>query len=111
LILTILNLKPAKLVGEMSNGMLLAASDENTSKNGLVRLLVPPEGSEVGDRVFLEGTEIKPPASRINAKNWDRVVKQLSVQDGKATCAKVPLMTNKGYVLVPKEIPDGSEIH
>jgi methionine--tRNA ligase beta chain len=45
---TICNLKPAKLAGQLSEGMLLAASSVDT---GFVRTLQPPEGAEPGDPV------------------------------------------------------------
>ena len=49
------NLKPAKLAGFMSNGMVLCASSADHSKVELVR---PPAGSKIGERVQLEGNPI-----------------------------------------------------
>ena len=51
------NLKPAKMRGVMSEGMLLAASRTNMEGVKEVIPLDPPEGSTVGARVFVEGYE------------------------------------------------------
>ena len=57
LVCVIVNLKAAKLGGEPSEAMILAAdtpSPEDPSIT-IVKTLVPPEGSKPGDQVFLEG--------------------------------------------------------
>jgi len=51
------NLKPAKMRGVMSEGMLLAASRTNMEGVKEVIPLDPPEGSTAGARVFVEGYE------------------------------------------------------
>lgn len=106
-IVTILNLKPRTLKGETSNGMLLAASDKDKK---IVRVLEPPQNSAAGDRVYLEGEKPSTPAERVSAKAWEKIVALLSVQNGKATFDKIPLVTEKGYVTA-SGLPDGSEIH
>lgn len=56
-IVTILNLKPIKLVGLDSRGMLLAGSNDTYRAEGeerVVKICAAPEGSEVGDRVYLK---------------------------------------------------------
>lgn len=50
LCLVITNLKPRKIGGFESNGMVLCTSNSDKSK---VEILRPPEGSKVGERVFL----------------------------------------------------------
>ena len=54
LVLVVCNLKPAKIVGFMSNGMVLAAKAEDGSK---VELIDVPENSVIGERVSIEGME------------------------------------------------------
>jgi tRNA-binding EMAP/Myf-like protein len=49
------NLKPRKLGTFMSNGMVMAASNDDKS---VVELLRPPEGSKVGERIQLTGNPI-----------------------------------------------------
>jgi len=56
-VLVVCNLKASKIVGFSSNGMVLAAKNADGSK---VELIVPPEESKVGERVFIEGLEGSP---------------------------------------------------
>ena len=49
------NLKPRKLAGFMSNGMVMCASNADHS---VVELVRPPEGSKIGDRIQLTGNPI-----------------------------------------------------
>ena len=44
------NLKPAKMRGVLSQGMIMCASSPDK-----VEILEPPEGVVKGDRVFVEG--------------------------------------------------------
>ena len=52
LIIVLANLKPRKLAGIMSEGMVLCAGNEDYTK---IELLKAPEGSNIGERVQLEG--------------------------------------------------------
>lgn len=52
LVLVVANLKPRKLAGFESNGMVMAASNQDHT---IVELLRPAAGSQVGERIFLEG--------------------------------------------------------
>ncbi|KRX09614.1 Nucleic acid-binding, OB-fold [Pseudocohnilembus persalinus] len=54
LCLVITNLKPRKIGGIPSNGMVLCTSNADKTQ---VEILRPPAGSKPGQRVFLEGTE------------------------------------------------------
>jgi aminoacyl tRNA synthase complex-interacting multifunctional protein 1 len=49
MVLVIKNMKPVKLRGVISRGMLLCAERE-----GKIELLEPPPNSEPGDRVFVQ---------------------------------------------------------
>lgn len=51
-VLVVCNMKASKIVGFASFGMVLAAKAEDGSK---VELVTPPEGSSIGERVFIEG--------------------------------------------------------
>ena len=46
----LLNLKPAKMRGVMSEGMIMCASSPDK-----VEIIEPPNGVEIGDRVTVEG--------------------------------------------------------
>jgi len=46
----LLNLKPAKMRGVMSEGMVMCASSPDK-----VEIIDPPNGVEIGDRVTVEG--------------------------------------------------------
>merc|ERR1719310_140070 len=59
-VLVVCNLKPAKLAGFSSNGMVLCASSENKES---VAFIEPPEGAMPGARVLMEGEEPVEPAS------------------------------------------------
>ena len=71
------NLKAKSLAGYNSHGMVLCAETPSRDK---VELLVPPEGSQIGDIVTIKGYEMKPPAELNPKKNpWDKVVGDLKV--------------------------------
>ncbi len=127
---TILNLKPAKLAGTLSEAMLLAASVVSAEgAKETVKLVAAPEGSVVGDRIFVRPTgelaEGLPTDStipladnlaksladtaRCAPKQWDRVVANLMVEGGKATLCKHEIVTSKGALTA--DLPDGAEIH
>jgi len=46
----LVNLKPAKMRGMMSEGMIMCASSPDK-----VEVIVPPNGVKIGDRVTVEG--------------------------------------------------------
>ena len=71
MVVVITNLRPRKLGGWPSAGMVMCAKTQDGSK---VEFLRPPEGSKPGDPVFFEGYERKP--IEIMAKKnptWDVV--------------------------------------
>lgn len=108
LIVSIVNLKASKLRGVESQVMLLAGSDK---EKDIVSLLTPPEGSVVGDRVFVEGgkpSEETP--KQLSSKVWQRVVAQLSAKGGIACLGESKLVTAKGPLTVTG-VPDGAGIH
>eukprot|EP00535_Pseudo-nitzschia_heimii_P012514 CAMPEP_0197197336 /NCGR_PEP_ID=MMETSP1423-20130617/32811_1 /TAXON_ID=476441 /ORGANISM="Pseudo-nitzschia heimii, Strain UNC1101" /LENGTH=782 /DNA_ID=CAMNT_0042651157 /DNA_START=19 /DNA_END=2367 /DNA_ORIENTATION=- len=82
LVLVVCNLKASKILGFSSNGMVLAAKGED----GKTELVEPPEGSKIGERVFVEGLEGEPfSSSQIKKKKiWTVVSKDLKTTDGGA---------------------------
>ncbi|OAY80463.1 Tyrosine--tRNA ligase, cytoplasmic [Ananas comosus] len=55
-VVVLANLKPRNMRGIKSNGMLMAASDES---HKTVELLIPPEGSITGERIWFGSEEEK----------------------------------------------------
>lgn len=107
------NLKPAKLAGQPSEAMVLAAETADAAGNIIVRTLLPPEGSQPGDLVHLDGSTAPAAYPKVlKLDEWRKVVPGLVVaKGGKATFEGTPLVTSQGLVTLPPEIPDGSEIH
>lgn len=107
------NLKPAKLAGEPSQAMVLAAEAKGPDGQvSTVKPLQPPVNACPGDLVHLDG--VSPPAAYpkvLKTDDWRQVVPGLVVRGGKATFEGIPLVTSQGLVTLPHEIPDGSEIH
>ena len=83
LVLVVCNLKAAKIVGFVSNGMVLAAkADDGTGK---VELICPPDGSTIGERVFIEGLDSGEPITSAQVKKrkvWETVATELKTGDG-----------------------------
>ena len=70
------------------------------------------EGSEVGDRVFLEGGAApREYAKTLKSDPWRSIVESLRVQGSKATFEGTALFTLKGPITLPLEMPDGASIH
>jgi len=78
LVVVLCNLKPAKLKGIESKGMVLCASTTDGDAK-LVQPLVAPEGSVAGDKVEVEGFEGKEPDEVLNPKKkvWDKLAVDL----------------------------------
>jgi aminoacyl tRNA synthase complex-interacting multifunctional protein 1 len=89
------NLKPRMLKGVESQGMILFSEFE--AKFAPVR---PPEGSQPGDRVFVEGVEPSPlPQLPPKKKYWEKVMPQLHVgPDGSALYGELVMLTDSGSV-------------
>mmetsp|Transcript_75718 Transcript_75718/g.201248 ORF Transcript_75718/g.201248 Transcript_75718/m.201248 type:complete len:231 (+) Transcript_75718:34-726(+) len=95
-VLVVCNLKPAKLGGFPSNGMVLCASSKD---RGTVAFVEPPEGSAPGDRVLCEGAVAVAPASanRVKKKKlMELAAEELKAVDTIATYKGVPLCTEAG---------------
>lgn len=72
LVVILCNLKPAKMRGVLSQGMLLCASRLEPRQ---VEPLDPPPDSSPGDRVFIEGYEEDKPEDQLNPKKkiWEKL--------------------------------------
>jgi len=95
-VLVVCNLKASKLVGFVSNGMVLAAKSADGSK---VELITPPDDAPIGERVFIDGLEGNPfsPAQVKKKKTWDAVAKELKTGAGSvAMWSGKEIMTSVG---------------
>ncbi|KAI8990089.1 hypothetical protein BDB01DRAFT_494055 [Pilobolus umbonatus] len=96
-VIVVKNLKPSKFRGVLSEGMLLAASDEKA-----VDLLSPSDQSVIGERVALEGVEWEGEASTIlrpKLKIFEQIAAELKTdKEGNATYKGVRLVTSAGPV-------------
>ena len=110
--LAICNLKPVKMRGETSNGMVLAASNADKTK---VELVQPPPSAKPGDRVSLEGIDISTfsPDATIDGKKdntaWSRLRDGLRTDDSLvATHNGTPLVVGSHGQLKAKSIANAT---
>ena len=100
LIVVIANLRPRKLAGQPSHGMVLCA--ETSVNEEECELLRPPAGSEVGDLITFEGQQRDPPAllHKEEKKNaWFKLKSEMKVDANRvATCQGCAMATPKGQV-------------
>jgi len=103
-VLTILNLKAAKLAGQISEAMILATEFE-----GKVKLVSVPAGAKAGDIVNAAGFEV-PEAfpKECKSKYWAAVQEKLNVKGGKAYYGDAALACAAGEITA--DAPDGSGI-
>lgn len=99
MVVVLCNLKPAKLKGIESRGMVLCASRDEPKD---VEPLTAPEGSQPGDRVTVEGYETGLPDEQLNPKKkvWEKLAIDFKTSsDCKAQWQGNQLMTNKGPIV------------
>ncbi|CAN0877211.1 Methionine--tRNA ligase, cytoplasmic [Linum grandiflorum] len=91
----ITNVKPGKLRDVMSEGLVLCASNEDHTA---VEPLLPPEGSQIGERVTFSGIDGKPEdVLNPKKKQLDKITPNLYTDDkGVATFKGIPFMTSGG---------------
>jgi len=101
------NLKPAKMRGTMSEGMILAAST-GEGEDEAVELVLAPEAAEVGQRLRLEGedaAEFLPDEVLKSAgqqKVWKRVVEELNTNaEGELCFGGVKVVAAEGACSSP----------
>jgi methionyl-tRNA synthetase len=102
-IVVVVNLKPVKIRGVTSNGMLLAAEDGK----GIVALLNPGD-SIPGSEVVVKGVD-KKPASVLDFEDFKKI-KLVVDEFGKATYNKKVLCTEKTDVVSDKPVEKGARI-
>ncbi|XP_073117722.1 uncharacterized protein [Elaeis guineensis] len=102
-VVVLANLKPRNMRGIKSNGMLMAVSDESRET---VELLLPPEGSVPGERIWFgseDGKDRQPEAATPNQvqkkKIWESVQPHLKTTDACVAVLRVhPMRTSAGMV-------------
>ncbi|XP_011566166.3 tyrosine--tRNA ligase, cytoplasmic [Plutella xylostella] len=79
-VVVLCNLKPAKMRGVESKGMVLCASVDEPKQ---VEPLLAPEGSKAGDRIVIEGYETGEPDAVLNPKKkvWEKLQVDLKTND------------------------------
>ncbi|KAG5148379.1 hypothetical protein JHK82_015260 [Glycine max] len=94
-VVLITNVKPGKLRDVMSQGLVLCASDEGPT---IVEPLLPPEGSQIGERISFSGIDGKPEdVLNPKKKQLDKITPHLFTDDkGVATYKGIPFMTSGG---------------
>lgn len=112
LVAVVLNLKPAKLAGELSEAMILAADHVPEGGEPLVRVLSVPQGCSPGDVIHLEGgTPGADFPKECKSKFWKEIVSGLAVAGGKPQYKGTTLVTSLGPLTVAADMPDGAGIH
>jgi len=68
-IIVVCNLKPVKMRGLVSYAMLLCASSKDgKDTEGGIEFVLPPAGSQPGERIYFEGFETATPEAQLNPK-------------------------------------------
>ncbi|KAG1674455.1 hypothetical protein FOA52_003060 [Chlamydomonas sp. UWO 241] len=112
LVTVVLNLKAARLAGNLSEAMILAADTPGPGDTTIVRTLAPPPGASPGDAVYLDGGEPSTGQPKtLKSDDWKKIVAALLVKGSKATYAGAPMVTAGGAITLPSDIPDGAGIH
>merc|ERR1712194_235309 len=97
------NLKPKKLAGFPSNGMVLCASNADHSK---VLIVEPPAGAKVGDRVSfgnLAMEDAAPPNAMEKKKLWPKAQPGFTTKGGICMYKDQPFHVPAGQCTVPVE--------
>jgi len=98
MVVVLCNLKPAKMRGVESKGMVLCSSREDPRE---VEPLAVPEGSSVGDKVVVEGEKEGQPDEVLNPKKkvWEKLSVDLKTNaEGFAQWQGSNLVTGKGNI-------------
>merc|ERR1712066_918006 len=103
----LINLKPAKMGGEESCGMLLCSS-QNGAGDGerFVEPLEVPDGVEIGAKVSVEGFEEDKADDRLNPKKkiWETLAPGFKVDESGEACWNGKLMKVDGKVITSKTV-------
>lgn len=104
MILLFANLKPEKLRGILSQGMLLAG---DTDKDHVCVLVAPPEGSKPGDRAVFRGVEPSAEARTLKVKDFEKI----ELQAEKSNVCWNGKALEIGGKPVTCNVADGARIH
>ena len=105
LLLVICNLKPAKLRGVVSEGMVLAASRGKGTPEEMVKLVEVPSNAKVGERVTFAGFA-GAPDSVVNPKKLEKIMASFGTNaEGIPGYKGVPVMTSAG--ICTSAVPNG----
>jgi len=100
-VVCVCNLKPAKLAGIESHGMVLCASYEPEGGDKVCEPMAPPEGAAVGELIKFEGHESNPDKVLKKSKVWTECAESLMTNSDGIGCYKgVPMMTSAGPCFV-----------
>ena len=100
-VVCIINLKTAKLGGEVSEGMILAST---RAADGQVQPICPPSSAEPGSMVYPENicdADKNLCPKTLKGDMWRKIVPELEVVSGTCCYKGVPLHTTAGPVLSP----------
>ncbi len=104
-IVLVKNLKPAKLRGIKSHGMLLAADGKNDDGDDVVDVIVLPE-AKAGDRIVLQGFENQPvPEKKISIDTFFSI--PIRVEAGRLLVGDKELLWD-GKPISPRVVADGT---
>lgn len=98
MVVVLANLKAKKLAGFESHGMVMCAE---TPDKSAVELLVPPEGSKIGDLISVKGFERVPPET-LNPKKkiLESVIEDFIIdENGIAKYKDAEFVTDKGMIV------------
>lgn len=68
------------------------------------------DGAQIGELVFLEGSEAKEDLYPKECKQWKKLLPFLAVQSSSATFKGKPMLCKSGSITADKSIPDGAGI-
>eukprot|EP00252_Welwitschia_mirabilis_P009451 TRINITY_DN2202_c0_g1_i1.p1 TRINITY_DN2202_c0_g1~~TRINITY_DN2202_c0_g1_i1.p1 ORF type:complete len:244 (-),score=42.64 TRINITY_DN2202_c0_g1_i1:394-1125(-) len=98
----VVNLKPAKLAGQISEAMILAGEATDPSGQVLVKALEAPLDATIGERILIEGSEVMAnPVRQLSSKVWEKIVSLLKVEGELAKFDGRTLRTTTGHIKVP----------
>jgi len=104
-VLVVCNLKKRNFIGFPSHGMILCASNSNT-KETFVEFIIPPQGSNIGERVRFDGFEKGEPESEkkvAKKKIFETLLFHLKTnQNGTLIWKNAPGRTNSGPCFVSR---------
>jgi aminoacyl tRNA synthase complex-interacting multifunctional protein 1 len=103
-VLVVANLKPRKIAGFISYGMVLCAANESK-----VKLITPPDGAPVGESVTVEGYIGEPATENqiIKKKMIDVIFPDLRTDEaGVAKYKNIPLSTSAGVCVAQDNMPN-----